>query len=59
MVFFLGLTIMKNVILILMGSGLYSKVVTKVKFCCVQVIIIHWNLGIRDTQGTVKQCPEF
>ncbi len=21
--------------------------------------IIQWNLGIRDTQGTVKNCPEF
>ncbi len=20
---------------------------------------IQWNLGIRDTQGTVKNCPEF
>ena len=20
---------------------------------------IQWNLGIRDTQGTVKSCPEF
>ncbi len=24
-----------------------------------QVIPIQWNLGIRDTQGTVKNCPEF
>ncbi len=20
---------------------------------------IQWNLGIRDTKGTVKNCPEF
>ncbi len=20
---------------------------------------VQWNLGIRDTQGTVKNCPEF
>ncbi len=23
------------------------------------IFIIQWNLGIRDTQGTVKNCPEF
>ncbi len=23
------------------------------------LLAIQWNLGIRDTQGTVQNCPEF
>ena len=24
-----------------------------------KIYVVQWNLGIRDTQGTVKNCPEF
>ncbi len=25
----------------------------------ITIFYIQWNLGIKDTQGTVKNCPEF
>ncbi len=47
----------------------YTKsVIAQVKFCkCIMAMhtfqsaggLIRWNLGIRDTQGTVKKHPEF
>ncbi len=38
------------------GRSMYAK-----QLLVVTAIDIHvqWNLGIRDTQGTAKNCPEF
>ncbi len=47
-----------------MGGCVSSESSTEGKTVCYMYMYIYfvhvqWNLGIRDTQGTVNTCPEF
>ncbi len=46
-------------VLVPLGSGLSSVVVLIFRWSQSEVSLYSGNLGIRDTQGTVKNCPEF